>query len=271
MINESSGRRTLRAWAGVAVTVAALAGCASTNAVYDSSVAELEDLRSAIRGVGVHQTGFAETELATPAKGALGGARRGAVYGAVLPVVVGLVTPVPFGVLFGLALSPLGALSGALYGAVVAPPRERVEAAEYRLHPAVEEGRTLSDLLEFEVVRQGREKTSLVFVSLSEYPYSELTVDYVLEIVPLRIGLRAPSGIQPDSTSFLEVRATLRKRGSDEPLLEEKFSCEGVIERSFFDWSEDDGLRLAVEYARFPEQIAEKIIDDFFLVCPTRP
>jgi len=253
----------------LAASLTLAAACASSHAVYDGTVTEIEALRTEIERIGVHQVGFAEEDLALPARGWLGGAKRGARYGATATVIAGLVTPVPLAFFFGLALSPAGALVGAFYGAWVAPSAKRVRAGEARLHPAVEEGRTLSDLLEFEIVRQGNDKTSIPFVSLSEFPFSEETVAYVLELVPSRIGLRAGAGIQPKSSSFLEVDAVLRDTRTREVLFEETFSCEGVVKRAFFEWAEDDGRRLAVEFASFPRQVAEKIIDDVFLVVPT--
>lgn len=253
------------------LALALLAGCSSTHAVYDSSPAELESARRELGSVGVVLGGYALVRLDLPAKGPLGGAKRGLALGAVWPVVIGLFTPVPFGVLFGAALTPVGALGGAVYGALAAPPAAAVEAAAAEIDEAVVQSSEpgLGELLRAELVRVGAAKTALAFEELREdRPHDAPEPDAVLEIVPDGVGLRGGRGIDPRSSAFLDVEVRLIRTADESVLYAERFRSASVRRSRFFEWASAGGARFTAEAVRFPAELAEKIVDDLFLVLP---
>jgi hypothetical protein len=246
--------------------------------------AEVESIRAGIGTVGVILLPDpAEVEVLMPARGAWGGFKRGVYVGATTPVIAGFVSPVPGGTLLGVMVAPFTALFGGIYGAFSAVPAEQVKAAEKRLNGVAAELRQsgLRDLFFNEVVRIGNERTGLKFVALSDrQPQDSITdiafnqsdisaVDAILDLKVEKNGLRGALGIDPTTDTFIQMRVRLVRVADDEVLMDETLFCLSEVERTFAEWSAaDDGQLFVNEFRSCVPEMAEKIVDDFFLVYP---
>jgi len=260
------------------------AGCARTPAIYVMEPASLEAVRSGISTVGVSLTpGSPETDVLLPAKGVWGGIKRGIVFGAAMPVMLGFASPVPGGTYIGLLASPFGAVAGGIHGISSAVPAEDVERAEDMLELAAENLRQMGLREEFvnSIIVLGNERTTIQFLACPEVsttplmaattmgpcPNAEL-IDARLEISTKKAGLRGIYSIDPPMDTFLRIHVQLIRSKDDVILLEEYFTCASDEERTFADWADHGGSDFVDEFRTCVPELAEKIIDDFFLVYP---
>jgi hypothetical protein len=246
--------------------------------------AEVERIRTGIGTVGVVLLPDpAKVEVLTPARGTWGGFKRGVYAGATTPVIVGFVSPIPLGTLMGVMVAPFTAVIGGVYGAANAAPIEQVEAAEARLNIVAAELRQigLREVFWSEVVRIGNERTGLTFVALSDFqledsmadikdnPTPVPAVDAILALKTEKNGLRGNYGIDPSTDTFIQVRIRLIRVKDDQVLMDERLFCLSEEERTFAEWSSaEDGQLLVNEFRTCVPELAEKIVDDFFLVYP---
>jgi hypothetical protein len=100
---------------------------------------------------------------------------------------------------------------------------------------------------------------------LDESP-SDHDVDAVLDLSEGRAGLKGEYRIDPPSVAFAETDARLRSPAGD-TLLEETIFCSGE-ERSYVEWGAGDGAAFAATMQACVDAIAEKAVDDFFLLYP---
>lgn len=260
------------------------AGCSTTPGIYKMPPAEVESIRTGLGTVGVILLPDpAEVEVLMPARGGWGGFKRGVYVGATTPVIVGFVSPVPLGTLIGIMVAPFTAVIGGVYGAVSAVPAEQVKATEKRLNDVAAELRQsgLRDLFFNEVVRIGNERTGLKFVTLSDRQPEDSTtdiafnpsdisaVDAILDVKVEKNGLRGALGIDPTTDTFIQIRVRLVRAADNEILMDETLFCLSEVERTFAEWSSvDDGQLFVNEFRSCVPEMAEKIVDDFFLVYP---
>jgi len=260
------------------------AGCARTPAVYVMEPASLETMRSGISTVGVHLTpDLSKTDVLFPAKGVWGGIKRGVVYGAAMPVMLGFASPVPGGTYIGLLASPLGAVAGGIHGISAAVPAEEVERAEAMLEIATDNLRQMGLREEFvnSLIDSGNARTTVQFVvwpetkitpaveGLTEHPGpKEDDIDARLEISVEETGLRGIYSINPPMDTFMRIRVQLIRSKDNAVLIDEHFICASDEERTFADWADHEGSDLVDEFRTCVPELAEKIIDDFFLVYP---
>ena len=242
----------------------------------------VEKVRSNFGSVGVVASPYrAERKFRVPAKGVVGGAGRGLVVGAALPVVAGAASPIPGGSIVGLLLVPITAPVGMVYGAVKAVPAEEVDRAEVAIHKAVDRLETIDagSLFHNEVVRLGSERTGLKFIvvpgiGLQEakevVAYDQLDIpgiDTILELNFEEGGLWGLYTIDPPTSAFIEVRARLIRKTDNKVLLDETVSCFSE-QRSFNEWAAHEGQGFYDEMISCIPRLADKIVDDFFLVYP---
>jgi hypothetical protein len=257
-----------------ALATGTLVACVQTPDLYEWSVDELEERRGSLERVGVViDQRPAESVILLPARGRWGGFKRGMVIGAAYPMVIGFLSPVPGGFAVGALLAPLTGLVGAFYGMAHAVPPEEVDRAlevitrvEERLLALGLRGRFLA-----EVERLGLERTGLAFVVLEPAEDGSVDtseVDAVLEIQGYKGGLRGQRSIDPKMASFVQVDARLVCVSGGGVLFEETFSAACETRRSFVEWTTSDGQGLFDEFMTYMPEIAEKIIDDFFLILP---
>jgi len=260
------------------------AGCARTPAIYVMEPASLEAVRSGISTVGVSLTpGPPETDVLLPAKGVWGGIKRGIVFGAAMPVMLGFASPVPGGTYIGLLASPLGAVAGGIHGVSTAVPAEEVERAEAMLEIATDNLRQMGLREEFvnSLIDMGNSRTTVQFIlwpetpmtppaeTLARHPDPKVDdIDARLEISVEETGLRGIYSINPPMDTFMRVRVQLIRSNDNVILMNEHFICASDEERKFADWADHEGSDLVDEFRTCVPELAEKIIDDFFLVYP---
>jgi len=260
-----------------------LTGCGLTPDIYTMPPEQLERIRpdQGIIGVAVSDHA-AKQQVLMPAKGASGGLTRGMAAGAALPIAVGFVSPVPGGTALGILVSPITAVAGAVYGAARAAPAEQVEQAEVEIELAVEALRAmhLRHLLMSEVVKLGSQRTGLSFVPIPDIAppdldepahYDQLNlpgVPALLEIRAQRTGLRGLYGLDPPTSVFIELGVRLVRTGDNQVLLSETISCASEGRRRYVEWAGQAGKQIVDEVVACLPELAEKIVDDFFLVHP---
>ena len=243
---------------------------------------ELENIRADVGNVGVVLVeGPSESEVLMPAKGFWGGAQRGFIVGTRLPVLIGLISPIPGGTALGIIVAPFTAMFGGVYGAVTAPSVQEIEAAEMALDNVVAEIRQMDLRTDFidTVVRMGNDRTGKTFVRLPELglaqantaslnkPSNFSAIDSILELKIEKSGLRGKYQINPPIDTFVQTKIRLIRTMDNSVWLEETFLCLGDEERTFQEWSRKEGGFIE-EFRSCVPELAEKIIDDFFLVYP---
>jgi hypothetical protein len=259
-----------------------LGGCTHTPNTYTMKPQKVERIRSNLGTVGVTVSDYkAEAEISLPGRGVLGGAGRGFVMGATIPVMVGAASPIPGGTVIGILFVPIGAVVGTFYGAAKAAPAEEVDKAKETANRTVEKLRAM-DLrltLQNEVIQQGSERTGFNIVPLSGVgpqdakevvQYDQLQIpgiDTVLELRMERGGLWGLYTVKPPSSAFVEIRAQLIRVSDNEVLLDDVVFCASE-ERSYKKWSEDEGQLFLESIISCIPSLAEKVVDDFFLVYP---
>jgi hypothetical protein len=243
---------------------------------------DIEALRSNISRVGVVMLDSnVQTVVKLPAKGSGQGFVRGAAMGAMLPVVFGILAPVPGSALVGILLAPIGAVAGSVYGSATAMPTDEVEAAERLLDQAGQEVRRLGlsgELLD-EVVGLGNQRTDMTFFKISNagsiHPGMEeieenikSEFDTILEIRIDKVGLNAIYSVDPPIEVFVKVGVRLIRTRDGQELLKDIIVCRSDEEKKLDDWIKDGGESFTEEFKGCVPEVAEKIIDDFFLVYP---
>lgn len=243
---------------------------------------EIGGIRSETGTVGVVLASYpTPVEAVLPAKGWWGGAKRGFVAGAMAPVVISFFIPVPGGRVAGVLVSPFTAVAGSIYGAAKALPAETVDATEDVLKEAGvrAHGMNFHEYFLTEVLKTGKERSSWKFVPLPgtgpkavkevvHYDPREIPgIDSILEIRAERAGLRGFLRINPPSSAFIRLRSRLIRVTDNKILLDETVSCESE-ERLFEQWGEDGGQRFIDAFRSCIPRLAEKVVEDFFLVRP---
>ena len=244
----------------------------------------VEDIRSDIRTVGVVLASYtAEPEILSPAKGPVKGAGRGFVIGAALPVAVGFVTPIPFGSVLGLFVSPFTAVGGSVYGAVKAPPAREVAAAEAAIEQASANARAMDLRRDFldNLVSLGTQRSNVTFAIFEDVGpsgrdedlmYDQMLeisgIDAILEIRAEKFGLKGLYTIDPPSSSFVEIRTRLIRRKGNAVWFDETYICASERELKYGQWAHHGGQLIVDESFACVVELAEKIIDDFFMVYP---
>lgn len=261
----------------------ALAGCSHTPKIYKMPPEQVEKIRSDLGAIGVTISSYPlKRKINKPAKGVIGGAARGLAVGAATPVVIGAVSPVPGGTAVGLLVAPYTAAAGVVYGALKAAPAEDVEKAEAASDRAIARLQEMNLRQSFvaEVVKLGAERTGLKFVPLSgmgprdpneviRYDQMDIpAIDYILELRAETAGLRGLYSIDPPSTAFLEVTARLIRKQNNEVVISETFICASEVERKYTEWAQNEGQLFVDEFICCLPELAEKIVDDYFLVYP---
>jgi hypothetical protein len=265
------------------VGLSGLLGCSHTPKIYKMQPERVEKIRSDLGTIGVTISSYPlKRKIIKPAKGVLGGAARGVVIGAAMPVVIGAVSPVPGGTVMGALVAPYTAVAGSVYGAIKAvPPAEvkKAEAASDRAIARLQEMNLRQSFLT-EVVKLGKERTDLRFIPLSDMgprhrkevvQYGQMDIpgiDYILELRPESAGLMGPYRIDPPSTAFLKVSARLIRKHDNEVVISESYVCASEAKRTYTEWAENDGQLFVDEFLCCLPELAEKIVDDFFLVYP---
>ena len=89
----------------------------------------------------------------------------------------------------------------------------------------------------------------------------------MLELRVERGGLWGLYTVKPPSSAFVEIRARLIRMSDNEVLLDDVLFCASE-ERSYKEWSQNEGRLFLESVVSCMPRLAEKVVDDFFLVYP---
>lgn len=266
--------RRLILWLALAL-LAGQAGCA-LKPLHRLHRLPSEEVRGQLGTVGVVSPRIAPEASVEGGKGT--GAAKGAWLGAASMIGGGLESGPAHGLLLGIALAPVAALVGGIYGAVAAEPASRVEEAERALHKVLAELKvqeTIRDL----VLEVARVETGYQFVSLAQRPATgEERVDYrslvsegidtILEVGVSALGLEGPFGV---NVLVVEACARLIRTADGAQLY--ALPPEGAHPllfisraRKFVEWGAEDARPFREELDRGLRTLAEKMVEDLFLV-----
>jgi len=243
---------------------------------------EVQGIRSDIGTVGVVLAPYpSQVKFVMPARGWWGGVKKGFVTGASTSVAIGVVAPVPGGTLIGVIVAPFAAVAGSVYGAVKALPAKKVDETEAAINEAVVKLKAMNLRGAFvtTVLKTGNERTGWKFVHLPDIGpqareeivnYDQLEIPGIDSILEIRIetsGLVGRFHIDPPTSAFVEIRSRLIRVSDNKILVKDILSCESE-ERTFVQWSEDGGHYFIDAFRSCVPPLAEKVVDDFFLVRP---
>ncbi len=208
-----------------------------------------------------------ETQFKAATRGKLHGAGKGARYGFSKAI------QVPCADLACIIVLPVVAgatIIGAGSGAFLAESGSEVKKAEAALNKALGELK-VQETFPDRVLQVARDQTRHNFVFLQDQaPYSSLAdkgVDTVLEIGVERVGLVGPSGtvFNPPLMLVVSVHASLI-RISDGTKLYRRPWTNYSRKRKFTYWAGDDAQPLREEVDRAYLSLAERIVEDLFLL-----
>lgn len=273
---RKAARPALRgALAGVLLCLGA---CTKPYLLYQEPIAELESARARAAPVAVMISPDPPVwEDVRPAKGIWGGIKRGAVVGAALPIAIGFVSPVPGGTLMGAMVAPFTAIAGGAYGAFRALRPEQVEAVDDALVAATDRLATqqLKERLRDRVIERGARLTGATFQAVpwqplespDPLPQTQTPAASILRLEVTRIGLAGYFRLDPPSSAFVTLRATLSAADDGQLLTKARVACHSEPAR-FLSWGEDDGRMYEDAVVACVEPLADKVLDDLFLVWP---
>lgn len=213
-----------------------------------------EDLRSQLGRVRLSEGGMQTAVLFTaPAKGAGAGMARGAGLGA-LYTIAGTMG-------YGSFLAPVGALVGAVVGAASAEPAAKVEEKETALRVAMEELK-VPETFRRCVTDRLPERTSTPGGRVS----SDEPASTILEVDVEQFGLDGWGlEINPSLRFVLTERTRLIRASDGTELYGHWLTYRGQF-RPLDDWVSQNAARLREEAARACRELAERLVDEVFLV-----
>jgi len=213
-----------------------------------------------------------------PAKGAGQGAARGALLGAVYTLGGGAFGG-PIGLVASIFLAPFGAVGGGIVGGVTAESAAKVEERVAEASRSLSAQQIQSDLVN-RVAEIGREETSSRFTLLAAQAprtageradYRSLVQDgvqAVLEVSVVEVSLRGRTGeIDPSLSLAMDVKTRLVRADNDAEVYANSLTYSGGKGRTLAEWLDDAEL-LRDEVDRATVIVAEKIVDEIFLLVP---
>lgn len=266
----------------VLVAVAVQAGCVGP-AITTSRLLPPppgEDVRQLLAKVALASGHFAPKFQIVdgPARGAGQGVARGALLGAVYTIGGGSLAG-PIGLVASTFLAPVGAVSGGIIGGVTAESAAKVEERVAAVGRNLSALKIQEDLLH-RVATTGREQTPGIFTELAERgpltpddrtEYRSLVRDgiqTVLEISVVELALRGRTAeIDPGLTLAMTVKTRLVRTADDAELYKNSLTYSGGRGRTLAEWL-DDVEQLQGELDRATDIVAEKIVDEVFLLVP---
>ena len=221
-----------------------------------------------------------DVELQIPRKGWLSNTGRGAMRGSVIG---GYGIYCNYGMVFCVpVLATVGALSGAIYGAVAAESAsewEQAESAFKEILPDLKIQQRVSDHVvdfarnqtAYRVIRVETEDPSSKDEKTEYRALASKDIDAVLELTELAVHLR-PSGIvvNPPRILMMDARARLI-RTSDGALLDERVITDGTligadsnVARSLATWADQNAQVFREEVTQAAQRLAQQVVKELF-------
>ena len=217
-----------------------------------------------------------EPVMAIPAKGADAGAGRGAAFWTFGSVGGGISTLNPLGFALGIVLAPVAAIVGAGAGAAQALPEEQVEQAEAMLNTAFMSS-DVQNRMRNAITRRLEAETLVITTTLPRLgsatgeadryygAASDQGVESVLEVAVKVWGLYGLWYINPPLTFVMTLDARLISASDKAELHGLMLTYHGSALR-FDEWAADNAARLEQQLELALEELAEKVVDEFFLL-----
>ena len=264
-------------WMIVALLILQL-GCGGTSVRLPPPPSE--QLRMHFGTVGVVSVQFApKVKTLTPAKGWASGAARGAARteGKLMDATTGMGPDAGF--ICCVVLTPFALCGGALSGAVKAPSAAEIKAAQEKLNKDVPTNIEIQEKMRAQLLQVAREESHYAFVVLEDRgpvaPDEKLNyrsleghgIDTVLEIGVLNFGLKGDwTEINPPLTFFMTLRTRLIRIADGEVVYAATLRYESLTNHAFDIWAANDGQLLKEEFSPCYSTLAEKIVEEVFLL-----
>ncbi len=178
------------------------------------------------------------------------------------------------GVALGIAFAPVAAVGGLVVGAVKGVPAEEVAVAEAALSRAIDE-LGADRALQQRVYRLVGEHTGRKAVMLTEVvnverdaPFAPLAgenIDSLLAIGVPWLALVGDGNINPPLVLVARAKVSLRDAAGGTRLYHTRVEFIGAA-HTFTEWAADDARLFRAETERALDRLAEKIVDEVFLL-----
>jgi len=242
-------------------------GCATVRAPQPMTPQEVDLLKARLGEIGVARARYVpQIEVQTPSKGSKEGAKDGAVVGALAPIEVTFGAVVAAGCgdpyclllpLAGVALAPVGAVVGAVGGAVTADPEEVVSGREAIIQDAITKLRMQEHMHEQFVSRLAASNT-FPFRALEEAgptapeekpDYRQFKDDGIQTINEISVKMLRLTGlgkVKPRLSVHLDVQTRLVSTDDNTELYCEVLTCSSGNYR-FEKWAENEAKQFREE------------------------
>ncbi len=249
---------------------ASVAGCAVQPLMGPPQPPPSEEVRAAFGRMGIRAAAAdCPFGFQPPARGWCDGALRGAWLGtkhclfAAAAGASGGGDPLGTAAWVGacLALSPVAALAGGIYGGIAAPDPEDVDGAEAALKSAFGDMEIQEDF-RILVLQEAKAETS---ENLSLCAGPEDAFDTLLELGVLDVRLQGEWGVNPSQTLVVLVGARVLRAADGEPLHSMKLAYGGPS-LDFLQWGAGEAAAFRTEVRRAIEECAARIVEDLFLL-----
>jgi hypothetical protein len=227
--------------------------------------------------IGVTWRGSGTLQGSTPSKGSCDGAGRGAVVGLladlkVTAVLIGASAASGPGALLvgggflalGIALTPVYALFGSLYGMSAAPDAAAVEKATETIQRAID-ARQLPRGIAESILKRAKVAIDDPLELLPPGSPSE-GIDTILEVASPLILLQGPYNVNPTLRGTLLQTASLT-RAADGTLLYRMTLVQPLGgSAEYLDWAKDDAALLRAELSSMDVPLGQRMLDEMFLL-----
>jgi hypothetical protein len=228
-----------------------------------------EQVRADVGTLGVATSSIVPASDLVAATGGKGsGAAKGAAAGALGMAEASLRSGHPLTALIGLGLTPIAAVAGGVYGAVIAESAEKAKEAGTALARAFVDLKA-QEVIHDHVLQTARDRLGHPVVSLRE----TRDVDTILEVSMPSVRLVGASALDIDPPLHLVVLACPRlvRRKDDLQLYPTESTTPSAVvhmsaPRKFLDWGSEDARLFREEMERAYQNLAEKVVEDMFMV-----
>lgn len=230
-----------------------------------------EQVRAQLGTIGIVSPSLApEPALQGPTSGKVAGAAKGAGLGAGYMILGGLEAGAHAGqggavvLLMAIGLAPVAALVGGIYGAVAAEPAAKVKEAETALQGAFADQK-VQEALRDQVLEMARDRAGRRLVPAGT------DVDSILEVGVSSLGLVGPPAVNPGLSLVVHACPRLIRVADDVELYPSgphgpRALAYASAPEKFVEWGAEGARLFREEMERAWQALAEKVVEDVFLV-----
>ena len=224
-----------------------------------------EQVRAEIGTLGVTTSSIIPTsDLKGPISSKGSGAAKGAGQASLVMVSTAARAGHPLAALVVLGVTPVAALGGAIYGAIVAPRDEKVKGAETALANAFADLK-IQEAVHDHLLRAAQGRIGHRVVPLGETP----DVDAILELAVLSVRL-VGAGINPPLQLVVLACPKLVRRADGRELYPAESMTPAFAHmsaaRKFLEWGGEDARLFREEMERAYQNLADRVVEELFMV-----